>query len=330
MTLVALALLKTQAADQVVVTTAPPLDAQRLADALRVYLDEFGIRVETRTTAEAGDLRTQLDDARRLGEAVRAVAVVRVERGAPGSIEIELIDLATDKVLLVAVPRPARDEDLYRALALKIQAVLRATLSEVKADLDPSSSLGRLVAQAGGATATSEPAPRPPARLGLDAGYAVLSFPIDGASFWGLAFRAWWLPVPRLELAVGTAALTSIAASSGGVDARVTDIPLRASARIRIARSRTELLIGPCAEVGFLAVETSSVATPVRSTRNVMISAGIEAEGRVAFLTSFWGFARAAAFGVFNGERYAVAGSPLVDTSRLQVSGAVGLGIGLP
>jgi hypothetical protein len=145
--LAALALLRAQAVDQIVVTTAPSMDAQRLADALRVYLDEFGIRVETRPAGEAGDLRQRIDDARQLGESLRAIAVIRAEHGARGLVEIELIDLATSKALVVSVPRPERDEDLYRALALKIQAVLRATLSEARADLDPRSSLGRLVAE---------------------------------------------------------------------------------------------------------------------------------------------------------------------------------------
>ena len=51
--LTALTFLQVQAVDQIVVTTAPSIDAQRLADALRVYLDEFGIRVETRPAGEA-------------------------------------------------------------------------------------------------------------------------------------------------------------------------------------------------------------------------------------------------------------------------------------
>src|SRR4051794_28316310 len=141
------------------------MDAQRLADALRVYLDEFGIRVETRAAEDAEDLRKRLDDARQLGEAVRAIAVVRAEHGARGVVEIELIDLATNKALVVSVPRPERDEDLYRALALKIQAVLRATLSEAKAGLDPKSSLGRLVAEPDGRPPGESPPPRVPLAL---------------------------------------------------------------------------------------------------------------------------------------------------------------------
>src|SRR4029077_16374419 len=133
----------------------------------------------------ADDLRKRLDDARQIGEAVRALAVVRAEHGPPGTVEIERCDLATDKAVIVSVPRPARDEDLYRALALKIQAVLRATLSEARADLDPSSSAGRLVARA----VTASPPPVEPAaaavpmRLGLDAGYGFVSFPDDGTLF---------------------------------------------------------------------------------------------------------------------------------------------------
>src|SRR6185369_9597081 len=69
----------------VVVTAAAPIDGQRLADAMRAYLDEYGIRVESAAPAEPGDLRRQLTDARRIGEAVRAVAVVRAQRGVAAS-----------------------------------------------------------------------------------------------------------------------------------------------------------------------------------------------------------------------------------------------------
>jgi len=313
---------------EVVVTTAPSMDAQRLADALRVYLDEYGIRVQTRVAADAADLQARLDDARALGAAVRAVAVVRAEHGAPGSVEIDLVDLATGKALVVSVPRPQRDEDLYRALALKIQAVLRATLSEARADLTPGSSLGRLV-ESGGA-----PSPEPPARtasrLGLDVGYGVVSFPNDGPLFGGLAVRASWRPRPRVELALGTAALGSDSASTGTVDATATIVPVRASARIPFALGRGEILLGPCAEATYIRVATSSASTLVRSTRNLMIGLGAEAEARIAVLGAAWLFARAAALGVLNGESYEVAGSPLFDTSRLQLSGTVGVGVGLP
>ena len=323
------ALLGTQAVDQIVVTSAPPLDAQRLADALRVYLDEFGIRVETRAAADGGDLRKRLDDARQLGEAVRAIAVVRVEHGARGAVELELIDLATDKALVVSVPRPERDEDLYRALALKIQAVLRATLSEAKAELDPGSAVGRLVAR-------SDVAPPPPAtaparpQLALDLGYGVVSFPAGGPLFGGLVVRASVRPRRTLELALGTAALASESASSGMVGATATIVPVHATARRAFGLGRTQVLVGPCVDVTYVKVVAASATTPVRSARNVMVGLGGEAEARVAMLGSAWLFARAAALGVINGERYDAAGAPLFDTSRLELSGTLGAGVGLP
>jgi hypothetical protein len=338
--LAALALLRTQAVDQIgqidqiVVTATPSMDAQRLADALRVYLDEFGIRVEARAAGEADDLRKRIDDARQLGESLRAVAVVRAEHGARGAVEIELIDLATDKALVVSVPRPARDEDLYRALALKIQAVLRATLSEARADLDPRSSLGRLVAEGGARPAVETPPPpsQPPAQLALDVGYGMVSFPDGGPFFGGLAVRGSWRPRPHYELALGTAALAAASASSGTVAATATIVPLRATASRAFARGRARFLVGPCIDAAFIrvAATSASATTPVRSTRNLMVGLGAEVEARVAILTSAWLFARAAAVGVLNGERYDVAGSPLFDTSRLQLSGTVGAGVGLP
>ena len=95
---------------------------------------------------------------------------------------------------------------------------------------------------------------------------------------------------------------------------------------VRVLRRR----LGPCAEATYIRVAASSATMPVRSTRNVMIGLGAEAEARIAVLGSAWLFARAAALGVLNGERYDVAGSPLFDTSRLQLSGTVGAGVGLP
>jgi len=128
------ALLRLQAADQIVVTAAPSIDAQRLADALRVYLDEFGIRVETRGAGgEADDLRKRIDDARQLGEALRAVAVVRAEHGARGTIEIELIDGRRvvkphgDSQMPVwgdAFAKSATESD-ERAIKAKIEALVR-------------------------------------------------------------------------------------------------------------------------------------------------------------------------------------------------------------
>ncbi len=86
-----LSVLSAELPDSVVVTAAAPLDSQRLADALRTYLDEFGIHVQVAPATAGGDLRSQLDDARHLGESVRAVAVIRAERETRGEVEVELV-----------------------------------------------------------------------------------------------------------------------------------------------------------------------------------------------------------------------------------------------
>ena len=331
-TLLAALALWAQARDQIVVTAAPSIDAQPIADALRVYLDEFGIRIETRAAGEGGDLRKRIDDARQLGEEVRAIAVVRAEHGPRGSIEIELADLATDKALVVSVPRPERDEDLYRALALKIQAVLRATLSEARGGADPASPVGRLVAHDAGAAPVEavEPAPAH-GPLALDVGYGVVSFPSGGPLFGGLAVRASWRPRPALELALATAALASASAANGTVDATATIVPIHAAARRPFGAGRVQLVVGPCADATFIKVSaTSATTTPVRSTHNLMIGLGGEGEARVRLAASAWLFGRVAALGVINGERYDVAGSPVFDTSRLELSAAIGAGLGLP
>jgi hypothetical protein len=314
-------------ADQIVVTTAPPLDVERLADALRVYLDGFGIRVETRAPSDAADLRRRLDDARALGEAVRAFAVIRAERGARGTVEIELTDLATGKALLATVLRPARDEDLYRALALKIQAVLRATISEARDELDPRSSLGRLVTE----PVSVSPPPTAPARFGLDLGYDVVDYPsAQGPRFDGLAVRGSWRPRAWLEIDAGTAALGAARATRNDVAVEASLLPLRAAARARLAWGRAELLGGPCLQVQVVHVTATSAATSVRSTRDVTLALGAEAEARLVIAASGWLYARFAALGVVDGARYDVGGEPVLDASGLLLAATVGVGIGLP
>jgi hypothetical protein len=343
--------------DSVVVTAAAPLDSQRLADALRTYLDEFGIHVQVAPATTDGDLRTQLDDARHLGESVRAVAVVRAERETRGEIEVELYDLATDKALVAVVRRPVRDEDLYRALALKIQAILRATFSEARGEVQPGSPVGRLLAANGTAPATpagrpgAEPAAatvsapdsialeypdrqaRPATHLALATGYAIVSFPVGGLVLQGVEVNGVVLPRPWLELTLGTAVLGSVHAAGGGVDAVMSVIPVSAAALLRLTRGRTELLFGPSAELAFASVSptsTTSVTLPVvPSTHNVIVGLGGEAEGRLRAWETTWIFARVSALGVLLGERYDVSGAPILDTSRFELSAVAGIGVAL-
>jgi hypothetical protein len=333
-----LSVLHAELPDSVVVTAAPPLDSQRLADALRTYLDEFGIRVEVAPATAGGDLRTQLDDARHLGESVRAVAVVRAERETRGEIEVELYDLATDKALVAAVRRPARDEDLYRALALKVQAILRATFSEARGDLQPGSPVGRLLAANEAAATVSVSAsigperadgqPRP-AHLALATGYTIVSFPVGGLVLQGVEVNGVVLRRRWLELTLGTAALGSVHAAGGGVDAVMSIIPVSAAALVRVARQRMELLFGPSAELAFASVSSISALPVLPSTRDLIVGLGGEAEARLRAWETTWIFARVSALGVLLGERYDVSGTPILDASRFQLSAVAGIGVAL-
>jgi hypothetical protein len=342
-----LLLLRTQMPDSVLVTASAPLDSQRLADALRSYLDEYGIRVAVAAAESSADLRKQLAEERRLGEAVRAVAVVRAERFTPGTIEIEIMDLATEKALVATVPRPVRDEDLYRALALKIQAILRSTFSEGRAQMEPGSGVGRFLSEgrrgAGGPRTPSSSLPqvgstedsgglaeheRVPTRLAIETGYLALAFPIGGPAFQGLAATVIARVGRRLDLTFGSAVLSSIRAEGGGVDAVATIVPLSVSARVHFARERAELLFGPTAQAALVSVSPSSATVRVRPTRSLISAFGVEAEGRLVFWDATWLFARGQALGVLSGQRYDVAGSPILDTSRFEIMATIGVGVG--
>jgi hypothetical protein len=315
----------------VVVTTTAAVNSERLADALRTYLGDYGVRVGVvdAEAAPGGDLRHQLGEARRLGEAVRAIAVVRAEAATSGMIEIEVVDLATEKALVASVPRPARDEDLYRALALKIQALLRSTLSEAPERLAPDSGPARL-AESNAPALTARAAPTAP-RLSLDTGYTAVSFPLAGTVLHGLSVRGAFSPRPWLELGLGVAGLGAERLHQGDVVAVVSIIPISAAARLRAERARFELLAGPSATLALASVgtSTSSTTTFVHDSRELIAGLGAEGEGRVRLGSTAWAYLRASALGVLVGTRYRVQGQAVLDTSRLEVAATAGIGIGV-
>lgn len=309
----------------VVVTAAPPVDPQRLADAMRTYLDEYGIRIENGGAGAAGDLRQQLGEARRIGERVRALAVVRAESGARGSIEIELVDLATEKALIAELPRPAREEDLYRALALKIQAILRATLSEAPERLGPGSTVARLVASS--PSSSSATAPAAP-RWALETGYGIVAFPLaPQGALQGLSLTAAFLPAPWLELTLGFAALGSARVQARDVVAVATVVPAFAAARLRLVRGRLEGLVGPAAELAYVGVIPSSTTTDVQAMRHAVPALGVDGEGRLRVGGAAWLFVRASLLGVLLGEGYRIDGELVLDTSHVQVAASAGIGM---
>jgi hypothetical protein len=316
------------ASPDVVVMAPPPINVERLADSLRAYLLDYGIRVETASPSASGDLRGQLSEVRRTGEVARAAAVVLAENRSPGLIEIELVDLATDKVLLAEIPRPPRDEDLYRALALKIQALLRSTLSEAPSRLAVGSGIARL-AEPERSLAAAEVGATPP-RLALETGYAAVSFPLGGLFLQGGWVAARFNARAWLDLGLGVAVLGSTHTTEGEFGVDTTVLPVVAAARFRRTGARYELLAGPCVELALARVTTSSSSRPGLASRDPIFAVGGELEGRFRAGSSVWFYLRTSALGVVAGPYYVVEGHTVVDGSRLQVGGVAGFGVGMP
>lgn len=306
-----------------VVTAAPPLDAERLADALRAYLDEFRVDVQTAPAAPRGDLRDELAATDGIGAAVRAWAVVRIADGAPGNAEIELVDRVTGKSLVTSVPRPRRDEDLYRAVALKVQALLRATLAEPSPRVASSPVLASLAAPSAPAPVESD------RRFALETAFALVAFPGARVLQQGLAVSLTARLAPNLDVALGTQALSRIDASAGAVSASVSRVPVWLAARLTARRGRWEGAAGVIGEAAFVSIETSSPTLTVRSGWSVAPAVGGQLGGGLRLGGRTWIGARASALGVIVGQHFTAQGQPLVSLSGLQLGVEGGIGVDL-
>ncbi len=323
---------------RIVVTAAGTLDAQRLSDALHAYLGDVEIEVENAPPGETGDIRQRMAEARQLGESVRALAVIHAQGDSLDEIEIELDDLTTQKTLIATVRKPPRDEDLYRTLALKIQSLLRATLSEARDTLDPASPAGRLAAQSEISVSASPSAPPQSddplaGRLALETGYQALSLAARGRLLQGLSAVGSWKMGRRFDVALGTAALGSTDVSSDDVHAAGEILPVFGAARARWGWRHVELLVGPSLEIALASVTPvgkNDGPVTIHASRDIILALGAEGEVRVAVGGPFALYARCDLLGVLYAPSYDISGSAVLDTSRLHVAASVGLGIVFP
>jgi hypothetical protein len=307
----------------VVLTAAEPLDAERLADALRTYLDEFSVDVRTAEAAPRGDLRSELATNAGIGAAVKAWAVVRIADGAPGTAEIEVVDRVTTKSLVTSVPRPRRDEDLYRAVALKVQALLRASLAEQSPGVASSPSLTRL-------SASVAPRAGEDRRFALETSFTVVGFSSNGILQQGVSVavsgRLWQ---QRLELVLGVQALSGIDARAGAVSASVDRVPLFVVARLVKRSGRWEVAAGAVAEAAFVSLRPTSATLAVRSGWSLVPAAGGQAGARLHLGERTWIGMRVTALGVLIGQHFTAQGQPLLSLSGLEVVGEGGVGVDL-
>jgi hypothetical protein len=310
-----------------VVSAAPPLDAERLAEVLRVYLDSYDIDVRTAPALPTTELREQLDRTRALGDDVRALASVRIADAIAGTVEVLFVDHLAGKSIVAAVQRAPRDEDFYRSLALKIQALLRSALYE-KADelVTTAPALARLVGGSSTPTLVRAAAPLRH-RLSLEVAYALDTFPAGNVVQHGVGVLG-RVELGRLyEVALGIDALVPLQAVRGDVSTQFSTVPLRVSAAVHLRRPRLEGAIGAVGELLIVLLDASSPATPVRSDRSVAPALGVELAGRVRLSAPAWLYVRTSCLGVLAGERYLVRGDVVFDWTRLQVSAEVGLGL---
>jgi hypothetical protein len=318
--------------DVLVVTSVAPVDGERLADAMRAYVGDYGIDVRTAPAAAPGDLRRELAETGRAGADVRAIAAIRVVGGAAGTVEIQVIDRVTQKALMASIPRPARDEDLYRAVALKVRALLRSTLAEAPGLLQDRPELARLAAGdrvvAGGDAAGAGPAGRP---LSLAVGYVLASFPRTGLVQQGVAISgAYRLASPRVgaarvELGLEVAALRSWRGGSGDVAVAADALPIGLSAGVRWSGRRAQALAGAMSQLVLFSVSAAGPGPARSGSRTVVPGLGGVGEVRWRMMSEVWLYARASLVGVLLGDRYTVRGVTVVDTSRMQLQGSAGL-----
>jgi hypothetical protein len=307
----------------VVLTASEPLDAERLADALRTYLDEFAVDVRTAPAVPRGELRGELEATAGLGEPVRAWAVVRIADAAPGSAEIALVDRVTGKSLVTSVPRPPRNEDLYRAVALKVQSLLRASLAEPSPVVASSPVLARL-------SAVSSPVAAQDHVFGLEASFAIVGFPNDHMVQEGLAVALTRrFSQQRLELALAVEALSGLEVRSAAVSATITRVPVSIAARLVRRRTRWEITAGIVGEAAFTTIRPTSSTLSVRSGRSVPPALGGDVGARVRLGERAWLGARVAAFGVIVGQHFTAQGRPLATISGVEVAATTGLGVDL-
>jgi hypothetical protein len=309
----------------VIVSAMAPLDGQRLGDALAAYLDERGVKVELAPPVEAAALEDRIAALRAAAAAAHALAAVHVQRAA-ASIQIDLVDMVTDKSLLSIASTPRRDEDLYRTVALKIQALLRATASEPEAGVEASPPMARLAAERSPPAAAAEPA-----RLSLRAGYALWAFAPGGLSAQGLAVEARARVASRFEVALGASALTAVRGKAGDASVSASVFPLDASVAARLLDRRLQLWTGLAAQVALVDATASGTGTgtTARRVREPFVAAGARLEGRLPVGASTWLSLSGALSAVLLGERFTVEGAPAVDMSSLVAVFGLGVGVAL-
>lgn len=180
------------------ISAEPPLSVERLADALRSYVE---------------DVELDIAPPEREGAVSPGVVEISLRRLGATDDEVELVMVDGEETILSRLPRAMRSEDLYRTAALKVHALLERRTSP---PAPPADSLG--------VREGAEPS-LPPQRFMLDAGFAVF-VPSAGPVREGLRLAAGLRLAQRGHILLGAYIEPGQSSRVNGIDVSAWELPI--------------------------------------------------------------------------------------------------------
>lgn len=290
------------------VSAEPPLSGERLGDTLRSYLDGAEVTVEP--------LPGATDNANaRPAEPGTFVITLQNSRGPGEDAEVVLVD--GEETILARLPGVLRSEDLYRAAALKVQALLQRRAGSTP--LLPSIP----VLEQG----TAMPAPTVGTGLLLDVDLAML-VPTGGPSREALRLGVGLQPSKRWRLELGTYLEPQQSADVQGIHVTSWEIPLCLSLGYAW---HTGVWQGWLEGVGQAAIRRfSAEAAGIVSNSDTAVTprAGAGLAAGITLAPGLRAHARASALAVLADTRYRVDGQVVWPAARALVLIELGLEYG--
>jgi hypothetical protein len=285
-------------------TAVEPLRVDRLADALRTYLDGNRIEVRTAPAVASGDLRADLAATVQAGAGEDATTVLRIAPTTAEDIEIALSDLPSERTVIASIPRSIRDEDLYRTLALKVQGLLRAIEEQPAAPVPPADASETVAAASG--------------RIDLQAGLTVLTFPLGDVIQEGALLRGHWALAETVRLGLGLRVLPAVQRKAGATDVRMRAVPLVASVERLWRGPRFEFATG----LLVLSEVRHAEATAGQSRQgdwSFVLGGGVSFSFAIRLGRAVRLSLQAAAIGLPWSDRYRVGETTVLDATRLEI-----------
>ncbi len=290
------------------VSAEPPLSGQRLGDALRSYLDGAEVKIEPQPAAP--------DSANALPADSSAVVItLRKSRGFGEDAEVVVVD--GEETTVARLPGALRTEDLYRAAALKVQALLQRRAAVVPG----ATTVGVLDEHA---------APASPPNLGaflLDADLALM-VPTSGPSREALRLGAGLQLGTRWRMDLGTYLEPRQSSDAQGIHVTSWEIPVCLSLAYAW---HTGVWQGWLETVGHAAVRrfSAEAAGIVSSSDTTVVpKAGVALGASVTVAPGLRAHARASALAVLADTRYRVDGQVVWPAARALVLVELGLQYG--